>query len=182
MNDKKLNNAPISQNPMFNDVYYNGGYYGQCYSNVYSRQEQMEAVRYERAINRDILKSHLRQEEQQNKQKQKVQSLYIMECSEGTILCVKNALNMILREQKLFDCQVTDMVCFVREGTDVSEWQIAIKHGDEKIQSKLYPLDTLTSISKLKKTILGKYDCSICKVTNKSRALELDAGKTFSFA
>ena len=121
----------------------------------------MEAMRYERAMNRDILKSRLRQEEQQNKQKQKVQSMYIMECSEGIILYVKNALNMILREQRLFDCQVTDMVCFVREGTNVSEWQIAIKHGDEKIQSELYPLDTLTSISKLKKTILGKYDCTI---------------------
>lgn len=161
----KFNNLPVSQNRTMSG---NGPYQDQWNGSAYySKQQQIEAERHGRMLEREVLKSHLRQEEQQNRQLQKVQSLYVVDCSEGIILCVKNAADKILRRQKLFDCQVTDMICFKREGTNILEWQVKIRHGDRGMESELYPVDYLESVSKLKRTILGMYDCAVSSADRK---------------
>lgn len=145
---------------------------------VLQAQNQLEAARHSRYIEKEMIKSQNRQDEYFNRQQQKIQTAQIFEGKNRIVLQVYNGLGNILRTELLFSCQIKSVFRFRRDRTNVCEWMVEIEDDNKKICSKLYSISELKSISKLKKTILGRYDCTVTS-NDKRIAWQWVQGKLF---
>ena len=125
------------------------------------QNELRETARNYRLMERDAHKSMLRQQEYAVKQLQRVKSSEILETGHGIILLTKNGDKKVLKNQLLLNCHIQRLFRFKRYVVGTCFWQLSIKNGSQEIFSELYPVEFLQSLSKLKTTILSRFDCTV---------------------
>lgn len=124
-------------------------------------QELKKEAEHRREMERDEKKSLLRQNEFAYKQDAKTKT-YDIRMYNGEIgMEVMNGNGYIVERSTLFSCEIDIMYRFKRNFTGERFWQIALKDRDKVVYSELYPAEYLSSVIKLQKTILMKYDCTI---------------------
>ena len=129
-----------------------------------------EEMRHERAMEREVLKSHNRQLEVLQKQMAKEKTNRINYYKNSVNLTIVNGTNVIIADKILFHCRILQLKCYQFDNTDLCYWQIILAEqgGQTEVVSQLYDENLLTSPNKLKGTILSKY---ICVNDNKIDAL-----------
>lgn len=125
------------------------------------KHELAETARNYRLMDRDAHKSVLRQQEYAAKQLQRVKSSEILEGEQGVILLLKNGEGTILKRELLLRCHIHCLFRFKRNVANTYFWQLVVREGNQEMLSELYPAEFLQSLSKLKTTILGKFDCNV---------------------
>jgi len=125
------------------------------------RNELVETARNYRLMERDAHRSLLKRQEYEHRQLCKIKQAEILECEEGVLLLLRNGIDEILRRELLLNCRIKCLLHFRRKSTNINYWQLLVKAGNEEMFSELYPVEFLQSTSKLKTTILGKFDCSV---------------------
>lgn len=111
------------------------------------------------ALERDAYKSNLRINECFTKQKMK-NCMPRFFCVENNIwLQILNGTNTVLSQQPVFYCRIEQIKRYQRDGLDEIFWQLILIEGVSglKVFSPLYGSGILQSNSKLRKTILLKY-------------------------
>lgn len=146
----------------------NGGTYPHSSSALMQKiylQNVLEEQRLERNMRRDSHKSYLRREEQAERQRRSEQYSQVS-IREDTLLITRyNGAGDILSERKVLRCKILDAEWFRYQGSTEVLWRVILKEeqGGLIVFSPLYGEEDLHSITKLKRTILGQYDCANVK-------------------
>ena len=111
------------------------------------------------ALERDTHKSCLRTKERYMKQQMK-NRIPTFSCRENSIwLQIINGANVLIFQQSVFCCRIEQVKRYQRDGLDEIFWQLVLveEKSGQKVYSPLYGSEILQSYSKLRKTILLKY-------------------------
>lgn len=124
-------------------------------------QELKKEAEHRREMERDVKKSLLRQNEFVYKQSAKTKTYDIRMYNGEIRMEVINGNNYIVERSILFSCKIDKMYRFKRDYTRENLWQTVLRDRDNTVCSELYPAEYISSVIKLQKTILTKYDCTI---------------------
>lgn len=130
-----------------------------------SVQNALEEERLRRAMLRDSHKSYLRREEQEEKRRRR--ELYSqISIRDNTLLITKyNGVGDVLSERKVLQCRILDAERFRYEGNPEILWRVTLEEERSGliVFSPLYGEKELHFTAKLRRTILGSYDCADVK-------------------
>ena len=128
-------------------------------------QNALEEERFRRNMQRDSYKSYLRREEQAERLRRREQ--YSRICiKEATLWLTRyNGLGEVLSERKVLRCTISAIEWFRYEGSSEIVGRIILEEERSGLTvfSPLYSEKELYSAVKLKRTILGQYDCADLK-------------------
>ncbi len=129
-----------------------------------------EVVSQQRAIERDIHKAQLRMMTEAHKQSVKMKEHKISIRNNATVLDITNGEKVIVHTHELFTCEVKNVRRFKRAESEDKLFQIIIfdKSKNMEVESPLYDMKILQSLSKLRNTILARYDCTISQEIGKT--------------
>lgn len=149
-------NLPMPQGSFFNEM--EAGFQQYMLGNT---DEMRKEAAHRRSMGREEKRSELRQSEATSRQLRKIEKCDFYQEKYSVIIEVHNGLNELIEKRKLFSCGIMEIWRYHREGDTDWKWQmILITENGTKIESPLYSEKILGSISELKKTVLGVYDCS----------------------
>ena len=142
---------------------------GQLQEQILYRPElQVELLRHQWAMQKEANKSQLRQQEYAMKQKGKQLTVQITEASNGIMFGVINGNREILRQIRAFSCRIIGVNRFQRRGFSAHFWQLELEVGNEKVVSELYLDETLQSLCKLRRTVMGQYEFDLSEGDSKT--------------
>lgn len=118
-----------------------------------------EGIRHQWAIEREVNKQRLWERQVSQRQKAKQKEYQVVCINNSSFLSIKNGLDVVLVEKRLFRCRVTQLYCYQFDDEDDCYWQVSLveQNGNSEILSPLYDTYLLEAPTRLKKTILSCY-------------------------
>lgn len=126
------------------------------------QQEIREISRHSRAMERDVLRSNLKEQQQYSKQVMRQIHEEIVQKGCSYYYCCYNGSGNGLYAKEIFLAKIHGIKCYRYHGSKEITWQIVLIEGrtGKEVISPLYTENDLKVISKLKQTILSTYECS----------------------